>query len=126
MQGSRLVLEGGADAGFLQYNDPRIVQLGDFVNARAKLRHGALSHIITARILDSYTSSDQIQDLVDNPKFLDKLFEQIANEVLPGSTKPVGPAAVVSNPVDSIEEEVKLPTLPRNNSWGDLLLFQRA
>jgi hypothetical protein len=105
-----------------QYDDPNIVQLSDFLNARAKLRHGALSHIITARILDIYPTTVELQRLVDNPKHMDKLSAQIAGEVLPGSmptTSPVG----MDSPGDG-DEEVK--TLPRSNSWSDLLQYQRA
>jgi hypothetical protein len=104
------------------YNDPVFMQLGDFLNARVKLRHGALSHIITARILDSYPTTAGLQKLADNPMHLDKLSDQIAKEVLPGSVNTPG---ATPNPVINDEED-KVPSLPRSNSWSDLLLYERA
>jgi hypothetical protein len=104
------------------YNDPVFMQLGDVLNARVKMRHGALSHIITARILDSYPTSAGLQTLVNDPQHLDKLTDQIANEVLPGSVKT--PVEAKPNPAN-YDEEPKLPSLPRSGSWGDLLLYNR-
>ncbi len=93
------------------------MQLGDLLNARAKMRHGALSHIITARILDSHPSGDQLKSLIDNPELLDKLCAHIAKEVFPGS---VAGSADGSGP-----DGVPLPKLPKSNSWSDLLLYER-
>jgi hypothetical protein len=113
-----------AYARICDYSDPYIVQLSDSLNARAKLRHGALAHIITARVLDIYPTSEEIQRLVDNPQHLDKLCAQIAAEVLPSSVLTNKNAVTI--PVDDGPEEVKLAALPRNNSWSDLLQFERA
>ena len=106
--------EGIVCTSFCQYADPHITQLGDIINARAKLRHGALAHIITARILDSHPSSEQLQNLIDNPQYLDQLFAHIATEVLPGSVPiktGVVPQATIESPGQALE---RLPTLPRN------------
>jgi hypothetical protein len=113
-----------AYASVCEYSDPYIVHLSDSLNARAKLRHGALAHIITARILDIYPTSAEIKRLVDNPPHLDKLCAQIAAEVLPSSVVINRDAATI--PADDDPEQVKLATLPRNNSWSDLLQFERA
>jgi hypothetical protein len=102
------------------YNDPVFMQLGDVMNARVKLRHGALSHIITARILDSYPTTAGLQKLVNDPQLLDQLSDQIAKEVLPSSV----PVGGISNPPADCGQ-VGLTTLPRNNSWSDLLLYSR-
>ncbi len=123
-------LAGGSErlvcTSFCQYNDPHIILLGDFLNARAKLRHGALAHIITARILDSHPSSDQLQKLIDNPKLLDKLCAHIAGEVLPGSVSKAGEGSELVNDGDEDNDgETKLPKLPKNNSWSDLLQYER-
>ena len=116
----------GAGASFCPYADARITQLGDVINARAKLRHGALAHIITARIIDSHPSSEQLQNLIDNPQYLDQLFAHIAAEVLPGSV-PIKtgavPQATIESPGHALE---RLPSLSRTNSWSQLLLYQRA
>ncbi len=94
---------------FCQYSDPYIMQLGDTLNSRAKLRHGALSHIITARILDSHPSSEQLKNLIDNTEQLDNLCDHIAAEVAGGAKKEGG----------------GMTKLPRSNSWSDLLLYER-
>ncbi len=107
-----------------QYTDPAVMQLGDFLNARVKLQYGALSHIITARILDIYPSSAELQKLVDNPHLLDNLAAQVASEVMPGSTGINNGA--VANPVIDGGHGGILPFLPRTNSWSELLLYQRA
>jgi hypothetical protein len=104
------------------YNDPEFIQLGDLMNARVKMRHGALSHIITARILDSYPSAASLQKLVDNPQQLDKLSDQVAKEVLPGSVNT--PDDALPNP-GSIGCE-PLPLLTRTSSWSELLLYSRT
>uniref|UniRef100_A0A7S0QCI3 Uncharacterized protein n=1 Tax=Cryptomonas curvata TaxID=233186 RepID=A0A7S0QCI3_9CRYP len=118
MQGNA---QGGAAekraCSFCQYSDPYIMQLGDILNSRAKLQHGALSHIITARILDSHPSSEQLQNLIDNPEHFDTLCAHIATEVLP--TSKIGAAAT------PVTDGATLPKLPRSNSWSDLLLYER-
>ena len=93
------------------------MQLGDLLNAQVKMRHGALSHIITARILDSHPSGDQLKNLIDNPELLDKLSAHIAKEVLPGPGTGAADNAGAN--------DVALPKLPKSNSWSDLLLYER-
>ena len=104
------------------YSDPVFMQLGDFLNARVKMRHGALSHIITARILDGYPTGTALQKLVDNPHQIDQLSDQIAKEVYPGGVNTGAGATHIPVQYDA---EPKLPTLPRNNSWSDLLKYGR-
>jgi hypothetical protein len=105
-----------------QYNDPKYAMLGDLLNARAKIRFGALSHIITARILASHSSVDELEKLMEDPKQLDELFSHVASEVLPKA-----PSAA---PDDSFKNQSatlsSFGTLARNNSWSDLLQFDRS
>ncbi len=120
MQGNARGLGGGSEnfqaTSFCQYKDQCIVELGDVLNARAKLKYGALSHIITARILDSHPSEEQLRNLIDNPEHFDKLCAHIAEEV--GGTR----AGAGTNPQT---DGAAMPKLPRSNSWSDLLLYER-
>ena len=101
------------------YNDPQYAMLGDLLNARAKIRFGALSHIITARILDSHPTCEELQKLMDDTEYLEKLFGYVAAEVLPGAASPV------NNGLEPVKTQ-GLTSLPRSNSWSDLLKFERA
>ena len=121
MQGNARGLGGGSEnfqaTSFCQYKDQCIVELGDVLNSTAKLKYGALSHIITARILDSHPSEEQLRNLIDNPEHFDRLCAYIAEEV--GATK--------ADAVSSAQTEggAALPKLPRSNSWSDLLMYER-
>ena len=120
MQGNARGLGGGSEnfqaTSFCQYKDQCIVELGDVLNSTAKLKYGALSHIITARILDSHPSEEQLRNLIDNPENFDKLCAHIAEEV--GAAR----AGAGTNPQT---DGAALPKLPRSNSWSDLLLYER-
>ncbi len=101
-----------------QYKDPRFTTLGDILNARAKIRYGALSHVITARILDSHPSCDELETILEDTQLLDSVFDFIAAEALPslhnGSKDPTTP-----------ERLSPFANLPRN-SWSEVLKFERA
>ena len=106
------------------YLDPFLVQLSDLVNARVKLRHGALSHIITARIIDAFPTSAEIQNLIEHPQQLDALAAQIAAEVMPGND--VINTNGLEAPVTDGHVVKRVPSLPRAGSWSQLLLYQRV
>ncbi len=114
-------LGGGSQIGI--YNDPHIVQLSDLLNAQAKMSHGALAHIITARILDSHPSREELQNLLDNAQYREQLFAHIADEVLPTSAN--AKARIVTDDAESPNPS-PIKTLSRNNSWSDLLMYDRA